>query len=319
MPIRGLVSHVGIRGLAARSAATSGERSRMSVTRTTITLTLATALGLAGCGSSGSSLPQGQAVATPGTKPAALDAVPAAVANNVGSSRAQFSAFANAVNLRPQDMAGFTGKPKGAEHGSQLVNKLQDKAQYERCLGVGKETKAIYKRSSDKFEASSGLRFLSASSEVEVIRTKALAEKELTIARDVFESPKRRGCLTRAFNAMLGGSHTIHTGGHQVRITIGNTRIAPIPVGSAAAGTSGGFGMSVRMDVTYAVTVRGRSVTVPDPFYLDSLSFIVGRASVGLTTMTLGEPFPSEREASLFSLLAGRALNASRRSSAISQ
>jgi hypothetical protein len=65
--------------------------------------------------------------------------------------------------------------------------------------------------------------------------------------------------------------------------------------------------------------VHGRHFTVPGVFYIDSLNFIVGRASVGLNTMTFGEPFPSEREASLFSLLVTRALNASHRSPAISQ
>jgi hypothetical protein len=191
---------------------------------------------------------------------------------------------------------------------------LKDKAKYERCLGVGKEAKPIFKRSSEEFGASSGLRSVSVRSEVQVLRTKALADKELAIARRVLESPEKRGCLAQAFDAMLGGSHTIHTSGHRVRITIANTRVAPLPVGSAAAGTSGGFGMSVSMDVTYAFTVRGRPFTVPGVFSLDSLNFIVGRASVGLTTMAFGESFPSGREASLFSLLVVRALDASGKS-----
>jgi hypothetical protein len=291
----------------------------MSSKRTTLALVLATALGLAGCGGSGSSSSQAPPVASPEAKPTAVDASVTVAANKAGGSHTQFLAFANAINLQPQDMAGFTSKPKGAEHGAQLVNGLKDKAQYERCLGVGKEAKPIFKRSSEKFEASSGLRYASASSEVQVTRTKALADKELAIARRVLESPEKRGCLARAFDAMLGGSHSTQTGGHTVRITIGNTRVAPLPVGSAVAGTSGGFGMSFSMDVTYAFSVRGRPFTVPGVFSIDALNFIVGRASVGLNTMAFGEPFPSEREASLLSLLVARALDASRESPVISQ
>jgi hypothetical protein len=292
----------------------------MSSKPTTLALALATALGAAGCGGSGGSGTPGTAVVAPGAKTPAVDRSALAAANKPGSSHSQFVAFANAINLRPQDVAGFVGKPKGAEHGSGLMNSFKDKAHYERCLGVGKEAKPIFKRSSEEFQSGGGgLHYLSASSEVQVTRTSAMAEKELTTARRVFENPKKRGCLERAFDALLGGSHTTHTGGHTLRITIGNTRVAPVQVGSAAAGTGGGFGMSFSMDVTYAFSVRGRPFTVPGVFSIDSLNFILGRASVGLTTMAFGEPFPAEREASLLSLLVSRALEASRQSPAITQ
>jgi hypothetical protein len=239
------------------------------------------------------------------------------VARERRSGRAQFVVFANAINLRPHDVPGFVGKPKGGKHRSGLVNSLKNKAQYERCLGVGKEAKPIFKRSSESFEGGGGLRYQSASSEVQVTRTSAAADKELTIARRVLDNPKKRGCLTGALDAMLQGSHTTQTAGHTLRITIGNARVAPLQVGSAAAGTGGGFGMSFSMDVTYAFSVHGRRYTVPGVFYVDSLNFIIGRASVGLSTMAFGEPFPPEREASLFSLLVSRALDASRLSRAI--
>lgn len=291
----------------------------MSANRSTLALTLATALGLAGCGSSGSSGSQPTPAASPGAKTRAIDSSAIPAASTVGSTHAQFVAFADAINLRSQDLAGFVGKPKGAKHGSQLVHGLKDKAHYERCLGVGKETKPIFKRSSENFERVGGVRYLSASSEVQVARTRATAEKELTIARQVFENPKKRGCLAAAFDAMLGGGHTIHTHGHAVGITIRHTHVASVPIGSAASGTGGGFGMSLTMDLTYSFSVRGRAFTVPGVFSFDSLNFILGRASVGLTTMAFGGPFPAEREASLFSLLVAHARDASRQSPAIIQ
>jgi hypothetical protein len=292
----------------------------MSSKHTTLALAFATALSVAGCGGSGSSATPGTPLVAPGAKRPAVNRSVVAAATPVGSSNSQFVAFATAINLRPQDMAGFIGKPKGTEHGSELMNSFTDKAQYERCLGVGKEAKPIFKRSSERFEASGGgFRYLSASSEVQVTRTSAIAEKELTTARRVFENPKKRGCLERAFDALLGGSHTTHTGGRTLRITIGNTRVAPVQVGPAAAGTGGGFGTSFSLNVTYGFSVRGRRFTVPGVFSVDSLNFILGRASVGLTTMAFGEPFPAEREARLLSLLDSRALDASRKSPAITQ
>lgn len=281
--------------------------------RTTIALALATVLGISGCGGSGN--PSSQTTSNTGAGKASLTAA----SSNAENSRPQFLAFANAVNLKPQDMPGFVGKTKESEHGSQIVNSVKDKARYERCLGIGKQGKPLFKHSSEKFEAGRGLRYLSASSEVEVARTKARAEKELTIARGVLTSPAKRGCVAQAFEALLGGTHTIHTRGHAVRITIGNTRVQPLEVGAAAAGTSGGFGISFSMDVTYSFSVYGRALTLPGVFYVDSLDFVVGRASVGLTTMTFGSPFPPAREATLFSLLVTRARNAGRDFPAISE
>jgi hypothetical protein len=292
---------------------------RISSNRTTLALALALAIGLAGCGGSGGSSSQGTAPAARAAKTPAVDVSNTGAAKHAGNSHAQYLAFAAAVNLTPRDLPGFASKPKHSEHGSQLTNGLKDKAKYERCLGVGKEAKPIFKRSSEKFEASGPFRYLSAGSEVEVARTSALAEKALTLARRVFQSPTKRGCLAGAFDQMLGGSHTIHTAGHAVRITIGNARVAPVEVGSAVAGTGGGFGMSFSMNVTYRFSIRGRPIVIPRAMTIDVLGFIIGRAEVGLTTMALGESFPAEREASLFSLLVTRAIQASRQSPAITQ
>jgi hypothetical protein len=77
-------------------------------------------------------------------------------------------------------------------------------------------------------------------------------------------------------------------------------------------GTDGGLGLSMSLGVTYHVSVRGRSATVPTTFYVDALTFAVGRAEVALTTTTLGQPFPAELEAGLFSRLVSRAVAARR-------
>jgi hypothetical protein len=56
--------------------------------------------------------------------------------------------------------------------------------------------------------------------------------------------------------------------------------------------------------------LRGRTATLPTMLHLDVLAFAVGRGEVTLTVITLGQPFPAEREARLFSLLVSRAVAA---------
>ncbi len=163
------------------------------------------------------------------------------------------------------------------------------------------------------------LGFLSAKSEVDVIRTRSAAERELSTARRILENPSKLQCLTSAFDAMLGGSHTTEVDGHTLRTTIGKTHAAPLQVASATAGTAGGFGITLSMQVTYSFSVHGHQFTVPGAFYMDSLQFVLGRAGVGLTTMAFGQPFPPEREAALFSLLVARALKAGRQAPALTE
>ena len=237
-----------------------------------------------------------------------------------GSPRTQFVAFAHDVNLRPQDLAGFVAEPNHSGEGSDLTRGLPDKAKYERCLGAGKEAKPLFKSSSATFQAGNGaFGFLSAKSQVQVIPTLAAAEKELTTTLHQLSSPAKLRCFTSAIDAMLGGSHTTRTDGHTVEIKIGNVRAAPVHLGAAPAGTHGVYGLSASVPVTYAVKVRGREVSVPETLSIDWLNFVLGRAGVGLTTMAFGAPFPSAREASLFSMLVARAVQAGRRAPAVSE
>ncbi|HTY96996.1 MAG TPA: hypothetical protein VMB91_08145 [Solirubrobacteraceae bacterium] len=273
----------------------------------TLPLTLAAALGLAGCGGSGSPTSQ----STPAT-------TPVTVAKVAASPHAQFVAFADHINLKPQDLAGFATKPEHEKQGSGLAKGLAGKAQLERCLGSGKEAKPLFKSSSATFQQKDGaIGFVTAKSQVEVIPTRTAAEKELTLARRVLGSPAKLRCFTSAFDAMLGGSRDTHTDGHTVKITFGRVRAAPVQLAPATSGTAGGYGLTLTVPVTYSVVVRGHTVKVPAALYWDSLNFILGRAGVGLTTMGFGAPFPSGREADLFSLLVGRARQASRRAPAI--
>lgn len=289
----------------------------MTARGTTLLLSLAAALGLAACGGSGGASSQSTQAAVPGGNTGGGSASVTAV-HAAGSAHAQFVGFAEDVNLRPQDMTGFVAKSEHGGHGPDLTRGLSEKARYERCLGSGKEAKPLFKSSSATFQAKDGsLGFLSAKSQVHVIRTRAAAEKELTTTVHELQDPAKLRCFTSAIDAMLGGSHTIHSDGHRVRITIGNVRAAPVQL-PAPAGTNGGYGLSLSVPVSYAVTVRRRTVTIPGALSIDSLDFILGRASVGLTTMAFGAPFPSAREASLFSLLVARAVRAGRGAPAVS-
>jgi hypothetical protein len=111
------------------------------------------------------------------------------------------------------------------------------------------------------------------------------------------------------FDQLGGQSQPIPTSrGATVRVVVGDLKVAPIALGSAPAGTDGGFGLSLNMALTYIASYRGRMVTVPSSLHLELLAFLVGRGEVTLSTETLGESFPPELEAKLFSLLVSRAV-----------
>jgi hypothetical protein len=223
--------------------------------------------------------------------------------------------FARAVNLRPGDVPGFVAEPRKRER-LHLHNKAFEgsESQYRRCYANGKRGKPLPKFRSEKFARGGGLHSESVSSEIEIAPTLARARRELAVARSALSSPTSRRCLARAFDMLGAQNQAIQVGKGRVRgsirITVGNLRITPLSLGSITHDTDGGFGSNVAMTVTYTVSARGRTVTVPTSLQLDALAVLVGRGEVTLSTVTLGGSFPSELEARLFSLLVSRAVAA---------
>lgn len=207
-------------------------------------------------------------------------------------------------------MPGFVGKPKEPKHRNLRNKAFEAGSQYQRCFSIGKQTKPVFKASSNEFSDVGRLSYASASSQVEIAPSIAAAQRELATIKKALGDPASGRCLARIFDRLGTQSQPIRTAKGTVRVTIGGLRLAPLQVGSVTAGTDGGLGFSLGMNVTYIVSARGRTVRVPTSLHIEVLAFAVGRGEVTLTTTTLGQPFPPEREARLFALLVSRAVAA---------
>jgi hypothetical protein len=276
-----------------------------------ISLIAAVAL-IAGCG--GSAAPRsGSASSSPpaSAQPIANTSSSASLAARGLSAHAQLVGFARAVNLRAQDVPGFTLAPKQSK--ARLHNKaLEAGSPFRRCVHVAKEVKPVLKLSSSKYQIGTPLHTNGVSSSVSVAPSLAVARREEREAKRVIESPTARRCLTRMFDSLGSQGRAIHVPHATVRVKLGNMHFIPFPVSDAARGTDGSVGVSMKLAVTYVVSARGRTVTVPTSLELDILDFAIGRASVDLSTTGFGASFPPELEASAFSQLVTRALAAAR-------
>jgi hypothetical protein len=278
----------------------------------------ATLVAATGCGGSGSSSPATSASRAASATPAARTAPSASTAAAGASAHAQLAAFASAVNLRPGDVPGFaaTAKKHG-RHGSAGNRAFEDESQYEHCYpGAGEQAKWVLKADSDSFASTHGLHFEQANSGVAIAPTVAKAKRQLQIVAQAISDTAVSSCLARAFDASGGQSRTLRTRAGTVAVKVGDLRIVPLQPGPLR-GTSASVGMTVAMNLTYTFTARGRTVTLPTAAYIDLLGFGVGRATVSLSTVAIGEQFPPELEAGLFSRLVSRALAAGHRYPAV--
>jgi hypothetical protein len=256
---------------------------------------------LLGCGGSSSSPPTssaGQAASTP--------APIAASAGTNTSRRAQWAAFAEAVNLRPSDLPGFTAKVKTPKHHP------DEASRYGACFALNNTLKPVFKAESDAFKSGEPLRFEQTGSSTSVMASTAASRAEIAIARREIRSPAARSCITAIFAGIARKAGGTKANGRTLRVTVGAVHLSPVDVSSATRGTGGGVGISISVGVTYVVTGGGRSVTVPVTLYADELMFAVGRATVSLGSLGLNELFPAELESHLFSVLVERASAASR-------
>ncbi len=286
----------------------------MPFPRALLAITLTAALGITdGCGSSGAStLASAPAARQAAATPVAVRAQSTSPVTHGISSHAQYETFARAVNLKPSDMPGFTAKPTAKHHSGALSKDLENESQYQRCIGISKEAKPLFKGSSDQFNSGKGLHLASASSDVQIVPTPATVRRELAQARRDLRDPTSLRCVAHLFEKALGTQDkTIHQDGGTVRIKFGGVRVAPVALGSMTNGTEGSVGLSVSMSVAYIVSAKGRHATIHTSLGLDILAFAIGRAEVTFSTMGFSEQFPAELESRLFSLLVSRAVTAS--------
>jgi hypothetical protein len=223
----------------------------------------------------------------------------------------QYALFAKAVNLRPSDLPGYRHAPhKSTRHSASSGGGLVE------CLGTG-GPKAVFKRNSETLTREEGaIGSLQLGSEVEVWRSASGLARKTSEQKAALRKPHTLSCMRRAVDKMLPG--TVKTRqGVKTRITVSGVAIAPIETGRPA-GTDATIGATLKFTAHYTFEVAGRRFVHPVQFYLDALAFNLGKAQVGLSAVGVAKPAPANVEASLFSTLLSRALEARRSVPALS-
>lgn len=201
-----------------------------------------------------------------------------------GQGAAKAQAFAREVNLRPNDVPGFTSKEKERKQKTPAEKRLGEELQH--CVGSDLQKRPLVEESSLNFQRGASIAQQSVSSSVTVARSKATADEELK----AIGSAHARSCLVKYLTGLFAGSSS------------GGAKIGPVSIAHGtppAAGTTGGFGLRI------STSIMVRSVRIP--FYLDMLGFVEGSSEVMLQTSGLPEPFPARAEQQLYTLLLERA------------
>lgn len=211
---------------------------------------------------------------------AGLAATPALAA---APTKARAQAFARAVNLTAADLPGFKGSPSSKSRAEQQFG-----AMLSRCAGGVDPSREVVDVDSPDFsmEAAQGLEEQDVNSNVSVLRSAALAAKDLKAVK----SARGRSCLTKATNKLLTSMKT-------KGVTYGKTTLTKLK--RSAPGSDGSFAFH------FKVTANANGLRLP--FYIDTIGFTLGPAEIGLTTLGIAEPFPATVEQRLLTLLAGRA------------
>lgn len=247
------------------------------VNRPAATIAILAAFGLSsGCGKGGQPRADAPAKAAPATARASSPP-----AEPLEATRAR--AFAEAVNLRPTDLPGFSAVPKHGESESPTERQLGNDML--RCAGGLGGSRGLGELGSGAYQRQIGLFNGSVSSAVSFSRSAAAASHELSTMR----SARARGCLGHYIDRIFSRGRYA---GRFKRVSL--TQGSP-----PAPGTSGGFG--------WRITAAISASAVRIPFYVDVLGFVYGSAEVTLVSTGVPNPFPAAGEERLFSLLLERA------------
>lgn len=199
-------------------------------------------------------------------------------------TKAQATVFARAVNLNVADVPGFkVSSAPETQHETAAEKRLEHDLQ--RCVHAA-SGEGLVEESSREFERESSAGYQSVQSEVTVVRTAALAAKELAVIR----GSRTRACVSHEFDLLL-----------KVQKYRGAT-ISPVSVVQSTPSAPGAEG-SFAWRISVTITVRGLRL----PFYVDILGFAYGPAEVSLFTTSFPRSFPAATEQRLFSLLVDRA------------
>jgi hypothetical protein len=207
-------------------------------------------------------------------------------------SKAQASAIATAVNLRPSDVPGMTSAAREAGEESSSPEVL---------CGLRQAHDALVDAKSPKFARGSGFELTEVESEVEVMDGAAKARAKFAEVHAALTKPSVRSCLERAFvQAFRKGLAKASTGGAQVKLgkTTVSLLIPSVP-------------QSFGLEIVVPLTISIKGITLHSGVYVHGNGFLAGPALISLTTISLSKPFPSASEQHLLSLLSARAKTSS--------
>ena len=265
-----------------------------------------TLAALGGCAGSGT--------AHPGRPGSADAAIALAGAGQVGvttihpaGAKAQYAAFAHAVNLRSGDLPGFASHPHPREQG------VSEGTIARACHLGGLDSRHLAKFSSSAFEAGPARYREHASSEVEIARSPGAARTGVTAVQRLVSNIRTRECLAvqyrREFTRSAGSTRTRR--GLRMRLMSTEVQIKPLSVERpAGAEVSGAFAVGVT--AVLQVAAHGRKAEIPVSVVSAVRYFAVGRAIVRFSTWATDTQFPPELEKQVISLLASRASGAAR-------
>jgi len=198
-------------------------------------------------------------------------------------TKGQALALAQAINLKPADVAGFKAIPSSGHETPQEKALTRD---LETCAGGAGEAHKLAEAKSDEFKREAKGLPQEVSSSVSIEQTPAYAEQDLKAIR----SRRGQACIVKLVNEALKARHLAGAKVGAVSIREGTP---PAP------GTNGAFALRV----TLPISVQG--VTVPS--YFDFLGFVTGSAEVTLQSVGVNEPFPAATQEHLFGVLVQRA------------
>jgi hypothetical protein len=198
--------------------------------------------------------------------------------------------YAQSVNLIPADVPemvsiGFEGDQKEA---SSLIDTT---------CGLRESHTHVADVKSPTFRSGGnggGVPLQEVKSDVEVVRTAALADRKLTIIHADIQSARKRACLERVY----GQTFAKGLSKGRTRFSLGRTIVSPLHPTLPRS-----FG--IRVVIPFTFTING--MVVHTGLYVDGFGFIVGPAGVSLTTLRFTYPVPASTEQRLLSLLYGRA------------
>jgi hypothetical protein len=205
-------------------------------------------------------------------------------------TKAEATAYANAVNLGPTDVPEMVGIGVEGEH-KEVSPLIETCGIRERHADDVADVKSPTFRSGGN---GGGVPLQEVKSDVEVMSTAALADRKLAHTQAAIHSPRIRACLARVYAQIF--AKPFAKGNRP--LSLGRTTVSALHPALPRS-----FGM--RVVVPFALTVNG--LKVDTRLYVDALAFIVGRAAVSLVTLRFTYPVPAATEQRLLSLLYGRA------------